>query len=105
MKLNIAVIFGSRTCEHDVSIISGMQAAGALNPNDYAVERVYISRDGAWYVGEALKDMKFYQNPDFSKLVKVLPAAGDQKLRLVRAEQQKKKLFGKKQKELTAEPV
>ena len=95
MKLNIAVIFGSRTCEHDVSIISGMQAAGGLNQNDYSVERVYISRDGSWYVGEALKDMKFYQNPDFSKVTRVIPAAGDQKLRLIRAEQQKKKLFGK----------
>ena len=94
MKLNIAVIFGSRTCEHDVSIISGMQAAGALNTNDYNVERVYISRDGVWYVGEALKDMKFYQNPDFTRVTKVLPAAGDQKLRLMRAEV-KKKLFGK----------
>ena len=95
MKLNIAVIFGSRTCEHDVSIISGMQAAGGLNQNDYNVERVYIGRDGAWYVGDALKDMKFYQNPDFNKVTRVIPAAGDQKLRLVRAEQQKKKLFGK----------
>ena len=94
MKLNIAVIFGSRTCEHDVSIISGMQAAGALNQNDYNVERVYISRDGAWYVGDALTDMKFYQNPDFTKVTRVLPAAGDQKLRLMRAET-KKKLFGK----------
>ena len=95
MKLNIAVIFGSRTCEHDVSIISGMQAAGALNPNDYEVERIYISRDGAWYVGDALRDMKFYQNPDFSRITKVYPVAGDQKLRLIRAGQQKKKLFGK----------
>ena len=29
MKVNLAVIFGSRTCEHDVSIISGLQAVGA----------------------------------------------------------------------------
>ena len=27
MKTNLAVVFGSRTCEHDVSIISGLQAA------------------------------------------------------------------------------
>ena len=51
MKLKIAVLFGSRTCEHDVSVISGMQAAGALNPGEYEVERVYLSREGAWYVG------------------------------------------------------
>jgi D-alanine-D-alanine ligase-like ATP-grasp enzyme len=29
MKVNLAVIFGSRTCEHDVSIISGLQAVQA----------------------------------------------------------------------------
>ena len=93
MKLKIAVLFGSRTCEHDVSIISGMQAAGALNPEEYEVERVYLSREGAWYVGEALKDMRFYTHPDFTKVTRVLPAMGDQKLRLLRTET-KKKLFG-----------
>ena len=85
MKLKIAVIFGSRTCEHDVSIISGMQAAGALDKNEYDVERVYISRDGRWFVGSALNDMKFYQEPDFSALTQVLPAAGNHKLRLMKA--------------------
>ena len=94
MKIRIAVIFGSRTCEHDVSVISGMQAAAALNAEEYDVERVYIARDGGWYVGDALKDMKFYQNPDFAKLTKVLPAAGEQKLRLLKAHTEKK-LFGR----------
>ena len=90
MKLKIAVLFGSRTCEHDVSIISGMQAAGALNPEEYEVERVYLSREGAWYVGEALKDMRFYTHPDFTKVTRVLPAMGDQKLRLLRAGNRKR---------------
>ena len=94
MKLKIAVIFGSRTCEHDVSVISGMQAAGALDTNEFDVERVYISREGDWFVGDALKDMKFYQNPDFSRLTKVVPAAGRQKLILNKADF-KAKLFGK----------
>ena len=93
MKLNIAVIYGSRTCEHDVSIVSGMQAAAALNNNQYNVERVYISRDGIWYVGDALNDMSFYTKPDFSRVTKVYPAAGNKKLRLVKADF-KKKLFG-----------
>ncbi len=92
MKLKIAVIFGSRTCEHDVSIISGMQAAAALDKEQYSVERVYISRDGGWYAGPALSDMKFYEKPDFSLVTKVYPAAGKQKLRLMRANA-KKKLF------------
>ena len=37
MKLKIGVIYGSRTCEHDVSIISALQAAQALNKENYDV--------------------------------------------------------------------
>ena len=76
MKLNVAVIYGSRTCEHDVSVISGMQAAGALNQSEYGVERVYIAGDGKWYVGEALKDMKFYQKTRFCKTDACDPGGG-----------------------------
>lgn len=98
MKLNVAVIYGSRTCEHDVSVISGMQAAGAANKKEYNVERVYIAGNGNWYVGAPLKDMKFYQKPDLAKLEHVIPAAGDQKLRLLRAPRRKgffERAFGK----------
>jgi len=84
-KTRVAVLYGSKSCEHDVSIISGLQALKALDTEKYEGFPVYIARDGAWYVGDALKDMKFYQQPDFSKVTKVLPAAGDQKLRLIRA--------------------
>lgn len=85
MSLKVCVIFGSRTCEHDVSIISGMQAAAALNANEYDVERVYIDREGRWFVGEDLASMAFYRDPDYSRLTQVYPAAGDQKLVLMRA--------------------
>ena len=37
MKLRIGVIFGGKSCEHDVSIISGLQAAQALNKDSYDV--------------------------------------------------------------------
>ena len=59
MKTNLAVVFGSRTCEHDVSIISGLQAAMAADSARYDVTRVYISREGDWYIGEKLADMTF----------------------------------------------
>ncbi len=98
MKLNVAVIYGSRTCEHDVSVISGMQAAGALDQREYQVERVYIAGNGKWYVGQALSDMKFFQKPDFSKLECVMPAAGEGKLRLLRVPRRKslfERAFGK----------
>ena len=49
MKLKVAVIYGSRTCEHDVSIVSALQAMENLNKDEYEVVPVYIARDGQWY--------------------------------------------------------
>ena len=47
-KLNIAVIFGSRSCEHDVSIISALQLIEAAKTAGFTVTPVYISRGGPW---------------------------------------------------------
>ena len=93
MKLNIGVVYGSRTCEHDVSIISALQAAQALNKDSYDVTYIYIGREGSWYTGAALADIKFYENFDPSRVTRVLPAAADGKLALYHLPQ-KKKLFG-----------
>ena len=50
---NIGVIYGSRTCEHDVSIISALQAAQALNTKKYTVTYIYIGREELVYGGSA----------------------------------------------------
>ena len=53
-KMNVAVFFGSRSCEHDVSIVSALQLIEAAKAAGYDVTPVYISRDGLWYTGEPL---------------------------------------------------
>jgi len=83
MKLSVAVLFGSRTCEHDVSIITGIQALGALDPEQYDAFPVYIAQDGAWYVGERLRDISFYPSFDPQQARKVLPTADGGKLLLI----------------------
>ena len=90
---NIGVIYGSRTCEHDVSIISALQAAQALDKKNYTVTYIYIGRDGTWYTGEALADVKFYEHFDPAKVMRVLPAGENSKLALYHLPE-KKKLFG-----------
>lgn len=50
-KMNIAVFFGSRSCEHDVSIVSALQCMEATKAAGFEVTPVYISRDGLWYTG------------------------------------------------------
>ena len=57
-KMNIAVFFGSRSCEHDVSIVSALQLMEAAKAAGYTVIPVYISRDGLWYTGEPLMQME-----------------------------------------------
>ena len=90
---NIGVIYGSRTCEHDVSIISALQAAQALDTKNYNITYIYIGREGTWYTGEALADVKFYEHFDAAKLTRVLPAGENGKLVLYHLPE-KKKLFG-----------
>lgn len=93
MKLNVGVIYGSRTCEHDVSIISALQAAQALDAQSYDVTYIYIGREGAWYTGDALKDIKFYEKFDPARVTRVVPAGEGGKLVLYHFAQ-KKKFFG-----------
>ena len=90
---NIGVIYGSRTCEHDVSIISALQAAQALDKKKYNVTYIYIGREGTWYTGEALADVKFYEHFDPEKVTRVLPAGENSKLVLYHLPE-KKKFFG-----------
>ena len=90
---NIGVIYGSRTCEHDVSIISALQAAQAFDRKNYNVTYIYIGREGTWYTGEALADVKFYEHFDPEKVTRVLPAGENSKLVLYHLPE-KKKLFG-----------
>lgn len=59
-KLQLGVFFGSRSCEHEVSIISAVQLMRAADPEKYDVIPVYISQKGIWYTGESLKEIQSY---------------------------------------------
>lgn len=51
-KLRIGVIFGGRSGEHEVSLMSARSVLGALDPERYAVTQVGITHEGRWLVGE-----------------------------------------------------
>lgn len=80
----LAVFFGGRTVEHDVSIITGLQFMENADRAKYRVIPVYITREGVWYSGEKLKDADFYKHPNFKEkgIERVLlsPVAGDNML-------------------------
>lgn len=57
-KTTVGVIFGGRSVEHDVSIITANQIMRAFDPAQYSVVPVYISREGRWYTGAPLLELK-----------------------------------------------
>lgn len=68
MKIKVGVIFGGETVEHEVSIISAIQAMNNLDENKYEVIPIYISKDRIWYSGKMLNDVEIFK--DFDNLKK-----------------------------------
>lgn len=93
MKTNIAIFFGGRSTEHEISVISANQAMAAMDENKYNIIPVYISKQGHWYTGDVLRDVKNYRNiPELLARcteVYMKPVFGDYNLY-----QARKKLFG-----------
>lgn len=69
----VAVIFGGRSVEHDVSIVTGHQVMHAFPADAYQVVPVYIARDGRWYTGEPLTDLDNFKDGGVLDLDDVLP--------------------------------
>ena len=71
MKKNIIVIFGSRSTEHDISILTALQGISAADKNKYNVLPIYISQAGKWFSGKTLLDTNFYKKINYKKLTEV----------------------------------
>lgn len=54
-RLRVALLFGGRSAEHEVSVVSAASVARALDPTRYEVVPVGITREGDWVTGEALQ--------------------------------------------------
>ncbi len=75
MKKQIGVIFGSRSCEREVSIISAVQLMRSADTEQYDIIPVYIDESGNWYTGEPLKEIGTFMpfRPDAKGIQKVFP--------------------------------
>jgi D-alanine-D-alanine ligase-like ATP-grasp enzyme len=58
-KKVLAFCFGGKSAEHDVSIITGLQAMDNTDKQKYEIIPLYLSREGVFYTGEKLRDMAF----------------------------------------------
>lgn len=68
MKIKVGVIYGGETVEHEVSIISAIQAINKLDQEKYDIIPIYITKDRQWYTGDMLKDIEVYS--DFNLIKK-----------------------------------
>ena len=80
MKTKVAVLFGGKSVEHEVSIISGLQAFAALDRGKYDPLPIYIAKDNTWYTGAHLGDIASYKDIPacLSRATRVLPVASAQ---------------------------
>ena len=64
MKLKVALLFGGRSTEHEVSVISGIQAYENLDKEKYDVVSVYVSKDGDFYTNPKFLEIKNFKDVD-----------------------------------------
>ena len=67
MKLRVGVIFGGESVEHEVSIISAVQAMKSMDSEKYEIIPIYIGKDREWYTGKLLSDIDIYSDLDLLK--------------------------------------
>jgi D-alanine-D-alanine ligase len=62
-KQTVAVLFGGRSVEHEVSVLSALQVMDALEVAGYGLLPIFITKAGSWYAGRGLYNLKLYSNP------------------------------------------
>ncbi len=62
MKIRLGVFFGGKSVEHEVSVISALQACRSLNKEKYDIIPVYITKNTEFYIGENIGNIEAYRN-------------------------------------------
>ena len=65
--IKVGVIFGGESVEHEVSIISAVQAMNKLDTEKYEIVPIYITKEGEWYTGAVLREIDTYKDMDLLK--------------------------------------
>ena len=64
MKLNVGVIFGGKSVEHEVSILTALQAMNHIDKEKYEIVPIYITKSLEWYTGGCLRFIETFKEPD-----------------------------------------
>ncbi len=95
MKIKVGVFFGGKSVEHEISVISAIQAIQNMNTDKYDIIPVYITKKNEFYVGENIGNIEAYK--DLPKLIKesrrVMLVPGENRVNIVRYPQTMFKSF------------
>jgi D-alanine-D-alanine ligase len=84
-KLRVAILFGGRSAEHEISLISARNIAAAMDQNKYQIIAIGIDKQGRWFYDEGARLLlgdrqKQVTGNASAQLTAVLPGAGDSSL-------------------------
>ena len=74
-RISVGVIFGGRSVEHEVSVVTGLQVLENLDLAKYKPVPIYIDKDGKWWTGDALFDIMNFKNETLKGLIECVPVA------------------------------
>lgn len=85
MKTRVAMMFGGKSVEHEVSVISGIQAYMSMDTDKYDVIPVYMTKNNEMYIGDSIGDIESYKNIDelLKKSRRVIMINEDGRVKLV----------------------
>ena len=65
--IKVGIIFGGESVEHEVSIISAIQAMNKMDSEKYEIVPIYITKDGEWFTGDFLKEIETFHDMSLIK--------------------------------------
>jgi len=84
VNMNIIILYGGKSCEHDISIITAKQAVKNV-AKDKKVAEVYVTRNGEWTLAGGIKELKdFLDDAKIAQLPRVALLPGQNKLFIVK---------------------
>ena len=86
MKIKVGVFFGGRSVEHEVSVITAIQAIENMDKEKYEIVPIYITKENKMYCGELIGDISNYKDIDnlLKNSTQIMLAQRDNKVMLLR---------------------
>ena len=74
--VNVLLLFGGKSCENEISILTGVFAYNLIDRAQFFPVPVYIHTDGKWYTSEKMGDLDTFKKGDFSSFERVIVSGG-----------------------------